>query len=261
MRLSSVPDAAAGWPGRSGLLASLALALLLAPAGAAAAEALSSGDWLTQTPGLAARVWSEPLAVARELARLWQGLPAWPLTGLLFLLLTLWSATGIPGCSVLLLAIGARYGLELGTLLVTLATTLGAAAPFLLSRHWLRERVQARHGALLARVDAVLARHGPVALLALRLAPVLPYQLLNPLMGLSAMPLGRYLLWTALGMAASSAAYVQLGLELGRATQLSDLFAPGLGLALAGLLFLSWGAQRWWRRAQQALPPSPRESS
>lgn len=257
MRPISLPHASASCLGcgMAGLLA-----LLFAPSVLAAGGA-SSSDWLDQLPALLGRIGQDPLGVARELAALWQGLPAWPLAGLLFGLLTLWSATGIPGCSVLLLAIGARYGLGVGTLLVTLATTLGAAAPFLLTRHCLRERVQARHGARMARVDAVLQRHGPVALLALRLAPVLPYQLLNPLMGLSAMPLGRYLLWTAVGMAASSAAYVQMGCELGSARALRDLFAPGLGLALALLLVLSWGAQRWWQRAQQALAPRPEESS
>lgn len=241
------------------LLPALGL-LLFAGTGAAA---LDPGAALPPPATLLGQGLQDPLGLARELALRWQGLPAWPLAVILFTVLTLWSATGVPGCSVLLLAIGARYGLLSGTLLVTLATTLGAAFPFLLSRHLLRERLQARHGLLFARVDAMLSRHGALALLALRLAPVLPYQLLNPLMGLSAMPLGRYLVWTAFGMAASSAAYVQLGRELGQARQLSDLLAPGLGLALAVLLLLSWGAQRWWRQAQQALPPvaAPEETS
>lgn len=205
--------------------------------------------WLAGLPELAAGAWQAPLDTAAALRQSWQGLPGLPLAAVLALLLFVWSGTGIPGCSVILLAVGARFGPLAGTLLVTLATGLGCWPAFALARRWRRPARAGRAGALLARLDLLLDRHGPAVLLLLRLVPVLPYQLLNPVLGLSRLRTRPYLLWSLVGVLPGSWVYVQAGATLGEAQGWADLLDPPLVASAAAFALLVALAQRWWRRA------------
>ncbi|EHR72291.1 hypothetical protein BurJ1DRAFT_3483 [Burkholderiales bacterium JOSHI_001] len=157
------------------------------------------------------------------------------------------SATTLPGCSVLAFAAGPCYGWFVGTLLVVLSSTVGATIPFLLARHLWRERLRARAGPWLARVDAGLARDGLAYLFFLRMAPVIPYPLLNPLLGLTSLRLWPFTWVSALGMTAGSAAYVQAGRALLAPGE--PLLSPALLAALAVIGLLPWALRRWWRLA------------
>ena len=162
------------------------------------------------------------------------------------------SALALPGAAVLALLAGSLWGLLLGTALVLLASTLGATLSFLAARHWWREPLQRRFGDRLAALDAALARQGAWHLLALRLAPVVPYGLLNPLMGLTSMRTSTYFAVSALGMLAGTMAYVYAGLALGSVRSLSGLLQPEVMGALAALALLPWLlrplARRWTAR-------------
>jgi len=173
----------------------------------------------------------------------------------LFLLFTLLSALALPGCSLLALAAGLCYGWLLGTLMVALASTLGATLSFLVARHWLRGAVRRRWGARLTGIEAGLARDGGHYLFSLRLAPVIPYALINPLMGLSAMPVWQFFLVSLLGMLAGSAAYVYAGTLLGSAQAWQEVFSPQLLAALLLLALLPWLARAAWRRARLRVRP------
>lgn len=165
----------------------------------------------------------------------------------LFLLFTLLSALALPGCSVLALVAGLCLGWLPGTFLVVFASTLGATASFLAARHWWRDAVRQRWGHRLSALEKGLARDGAFYLFSLRVAPVIPYALINPLMGLSAMPLRQFFVVSLLGMTAGSAAYVYAGTVLSEAIGWQTLFTPGLITALAALALLPWAA-RWLLR-------------
>lgn len=166
-----------------------------------------------------------------------------------FALFTVMAALAIPGCGLLSLAAGACFGWLGGTLLVLLASTAGATLSFLVARHWLRDAVQRRWGDRLAAVEAGIARDGVFYLVFLRLAPIIPFPLLNPLLGLSKMPTRRFVGASLLGMLAGSAVYVHAGCELARVGSLEGLVSPSVLSALALLVMLPWGLQRWARRA------------
>ena len=187
----------------------------------------------------------------------------WAFVASLFILFTLLSALALPGCSVLALAAGMSMGWLAGTALVVLASTLGATLSFLAARHWWRDAVMQRWGHRLARVEAGLARDGAFFLFSLRVAPVIPYALINPLMGLSAISTRRFFGVSLLGMLAGSAAYVYAGTALGRTQAWADLAAPGLWLALGLLAALPWAA-RWawraWPSAALAARSAPRQA-
>jgi uncharacterized membrane protein YdjX (TVP38/TMEM64 family) len=162
----------------------------------------------------------------------------------LFLVFTVLSALALPGCSVLALAAGLCLGWVPGTLLVVLASTVGATISFLAARHWWRDAVRRRFGHRLAAIEDGLARDGAYYLFSLRVAPVIPYALINPLMGLSAMPLRQFFSVSLLGMLAGSAVYVYAGTALSEASSWGSLFTPGLMSALLALALLPW-MLRW----------------
>ena len=79
------------------------------------------------------------------------------------------------------------------------------------------------------------------------MAPLIPYALLNPLMGLSPMPLRQFFVVSLAGMLAGSAAYVYAGTALAAAQGWGDLLSPPLLAALGGLALLPWLLRAVWR--------------
>ena len=167
------------------------------------------------------------------------------------------TALSLPGAVPLTLAGGALFGLGLGTVVVSFASTLGATLAMLVSRHLLREAVQARFGARLAEVDRGIARDGAFYLFTLRLVPVLPFFAINLLMGLTAMRVWTYAWVSQLGMLAGTLVYVNAGTQLAQLTSLQGIVSPSLlgAFALLGVLPL---AGRWLvstLKARRALAP------
>ena len=154
------------------------------------------------------------------------------------------TALSLPGAVPLTLAGGALFGLGLGTLVVSFASTAGATLAMLVSRHLLREAVQARFGARLAEMDRGIARDGAFYLFTLRLVPVLPFFAINLLMGLTAMRLWTYAWVSQVGMLAGTLVYVNAGAQLAQLTSLKGIVSPGLlgAFVLLGLfpLLVRW---------------------
>ncbi|MFN9448192.1 MAG: TVP38/TMEM64 family protein [Rubrivivax sp.] len=124
------------------------------------------------------------------------------------------SALSLPGCAPLALAAGALWGPWWGSLWITLASALGAMLPFYLARRHGRERLARHYPAQLARLDLGLSRRGLGYLLLLRLVPLVPYTLVNPLMGLTSIRGLPFFVVSALGMWAGSAVYALAGTGL-----------------------------------------------
>jgi uncharacterized membrane protein YdjX (TVP38/TMEM64 family) len=162
------------------------------------------------------------------------------------------SAFTLPGCSVLSLMAGPLFGAVFGTLLVGVASTLGATASFLAARHLVRPAAQARFGYRLQPIEAFLARHGSWSLFMLRLVPVVPFPVLNPMLGITRMPLRAFLMPSLAGLTLGTVPYVWLGLSAQRIGSPSP--AEALPLAAGALLLL---ASLWWlrRRMQKAVTP------
>ncbi len=226
------------WPSRWSAFAALALAItVVALVGCFALGRLPDLAWLqSRHADLQALHAERPLTFA----------------ACLFCCFAALSALALPGCGALALAAGAYFGLAAGTALVLLASTVGATASFLAARHLWRDAVQRRWGHRLAAVEGCLARDGAFYLFSLRVAPLIPYGLVNPLMGLSKMPLGQFFWVSLLGMLAGSAAYVYAGTMLvsqaGGPTGWRELSSPGLVLALVLLAALPCCGRALWRR-------------
>lgn len=232
-RLPAFPAFAACLLLLSALLSAL-LGLLPAAALAQAGSGVDAGGWTS--------AWSEWLRWADWRHRQ----PGWFLLAFV-LLFTLLSAFTLPGCAALSLLAGTWFGAVGGTLVVGLASTLGAMLSFLAARHLLpaawQARLHARWGHRLKQLEAFTRRRSGLWLLGLRLVPVVPFPVLNPLLGLSGMPV-RQFFWPSLaGLTLGSLPYVWAGLSLMDFWRTGD-FAWG-AVAAAGLLLLA--AAAGWR--------------
>lgn len=147
------------------------------------------------------------------------------------------TALSLPGAAVLTLAAGSLFGLLVGTLVASFASSLGATLAFLSSRYLLRDPVRRRFAARLAEVDAGVAREGAFYLFSLRLVPLIPFFAVNLVMGLTGMPARRFYLVSQLGMLAGTVVYVNAGTRLARLDSLRGILSPGLlaSLALLGI--------------------------
>ena len=145
-----------------------------------------------------------------------------------FLIYVLATALSIPGAVVITLAGGAIFGLWLGLLIVSFASTVGATLAFLASRFLLRDWVEARFGQRLADIHLGVDREGGFYLFTLRLIPVVPFFLINLLMGLTRMKTWTYYWVSQLGMRAGTAVYVNAGTQLAQLDSVRGILSPAL---------------------------------
>lgn len=125
----------------------------------------------------------------------------------LYALLTLTPAPA----TVLSIGAGVLFGVPGGVGVVMAGALLGAATAFGLSRTLGRTAVRQVDSDRLRRLDALVARHGLLAVISARLFPLLPFGLLNYACGLTAVRPRDYLLGTAIGSLPPAAVFVTLG--------------------------------------------------
>ncbi|MCF8177225.1 MAG: FAD-dependent oxidoreductase [Sulfuritalea sp.] len=148
-----------------------------------------------------------------------------------FAVYVLVTALSLPGAAIMTLAGGAIFGLWLGTLIVSFASSIGATLAFLVSRFLLRDWVAQRFGQRMAGIDSGIKREGAFYLFTLRLVPAFPFFLVNLLLGLTAMKTRTFYWVSQLGMLAGTLVYVNAGTQLARIDSLSGILSPGLLLS------------------------------
>lgn len=143
------------------------------------------------------------------------------------------AAFSFPGAALLTLLAGAIFGLVLGTIIVSFASTIGATLAFLLARYLLRDSVEKRFSKQVKAIDAGIEKDGAFYLFTLRLVPLFPFFVVNSLMGLTSIKVRTYFFVSQLGMLAGTAVYVNAGTELARLDSLSGILTPPLLLSFA----------------------------
>lgn len=130
----------------------------------------------------------------------------------------------IPG-TVLTLGAGAIYGVVLGSVIVSVASTLGAGAAFLVGRYAAREFVERKieGNETFKSIDEAVAREGGKIVFLTRLSPLFPFSLLNYAYGLTKVNFFSYFIASWIGMMPGTVMYVYIG-SLG-----SDLATAGTG--------------------------------
>jgi pyruvate/2-oxoglutarate dehydrogenase complex dihydrolipoamide dehydrogenase (E3) component/uncharacterized membrane protein YdjX (TVP38/TMEM64 family) len=218
---------------------------------------------LYQHFGLGRLLTLESLKASRDaLALAYQNQP-WLTLGLFFVSYVAATALSIPGALVLTLAAGALFGLWVGLLVVSFASSLGALLAFLSARYLLRDAIQSRFGKSLAPINEGVRKDGVVYLLTLRLVPVFPFWLINLLMGLTPMKASRFYAISQIGMLAGTAVYVNAGTQLAAIQSPADILSPALlgSFVLLGIFpLLAKAAVQWVQsRKVYARWPKPRK--
>ena len=171
------------------------------------------------------------------------------------------TALSFPGAAVLTLAAGAMFGLGLGLLVVSFASSLGALLAFLVARYLLRDAVQARFAKTLAPINEGMQRDGVFYLLTLRLVPVFPFFLVNLLTALTPITAGRFYAVSQLGMLPGTLVFVNAGTQLAAIQSPGDVLSPALwgSFVLLGVFPLLAKAVVGWvqRRKLYARWPRP----
>lgn len=143
------------------------------------------------------------------------------------------TALSLPGAAVMTIAGGALFGLPVGIVAVSIASTVGATLACFFSRFILRDWVQKKLGEKFKAINEGVEKEGAYYLFTARLIPVFPFFIINLAMGLTKMPLFRFFWVSQLGMLAGTAVYVNAGRELGRINSLSGILSPSLILSFA----------------------------
>ena len=143
----------------------------------------------------------------------------------------------LPGATILTLAGGAVFGLLWGTLIVSFASSIGATLAFLAARFLFRDAVNAKFGHLLKEIDAGIARDGAFYLFTLRLVPLIPFFVINLVMGLTILNTRTFYWVSQAGMLAGTLVYVNAGTQLAKIESLSGILSPALvgSFALLGV--------------------------
>jgi uncharacterized membrane protein YdjX (TVP38/TMEM64 family) len=164
----------------------------------------------------------------------------------------------VPG-SWLTLAAGFAYGPFRGLLVALPASVLGSTAAFLLGRTILRAWAAstAKRSVRLRALDSAVTKNGFRLILLLRLSPLVPFNVLNYALSMSAVSLGQYVLASAIGMIPATLMYAYLGSLATAASSLAEAVAHGgrqrIAMEVAGLAATIGAVVVVTRAARQAL--------
>ncbi len=123
------------------------------------------------------------------------------------------AVVAVAPASVLTLAAGALFGPVLGVVVVSLASTTGAALAFLIARHLAREEVmrRLRGDARFTAIDRAIGESGWKIVALLRLSPAVPFNLQNYLYGVTSIRFWPCVLTSWITMLPGTSVYVYIG--------------------------------------------------
>ena len=154
--------------------------------------------------------------------------------GLIYIAVT---GLSLPGATLLTLAGGAVFGFLWGSLIISFASSIGATLAFLAARFLFRDLVNAKFTHQLKEIEVGFAKDGAFYLFSLRLVPLIPFFVINLLMGLTSIKAWTFYWVSQLGMFAGTLVYVNAGTQLNRIDSLSNILSPVLvgSFALLGI--------------------------
>jgi uncharacterized membrane protein YdjX (TVP38/TMEM64 family) len=163
----------------------------------------------------------------------------------------------VPG-PLLAAASGLLFGTAVGTPVTIASATLGATLAFSVSRWWAGDAVVALGGPRLLAMRAWVGRNGFMSIFYSRLAPGVPYNLVNYAAGLTPVILRTFAAATLIGVAPRAFAYTALGGSLGNLRSPEGIAALTVLvlMASAGLALVARDVRRARRARAVALAQS-----
>lgn len=140
------------------------------------------------------------------------------------------TALSLPGAALMTLLAGALFGLLVGVLLVSFASSIGATLAFLVARFLIGKSLQEKYGDsdILKKINDGMSNEGAFYLFTMRLIPAIPFFLINLLMALTKIPALTFYWVSQVGMLAGTVVFVYAGTELAKIESTSDILSPTL---------------------------------
>ena len=147
------------------------------------------------------------------------------------------TALSLPGATVMTLVGGALFGLWLGFVMVSFASTIGATLAFLVARFFLHDYIQKQFGDKLTSINRGIKKDGAFYLFTLRLVPLFPFFIINLVMGLTPIKTATFYIVSQIGMLAGTFVYVNAGTQIAKIDSMKGILSPGLlfSFALLGI--------------------------
>lgn len=143
----------------------------------------------------------------------------------------------IPG-SALTLGAGAIFGVVRGSIIVSVGSTLGATAAFLVGRYiardWIARKIEKNEK--FAAIDQAVGSEGWKIVGLTRLSPIFPFSMLNYAYGLTRVSLRDYVLASWIGMMPGTIMYVYLGSLARLGIEAQSATTAQTALKIVGLL-------------------------
>lgn len=138
------------------------------------------------------------------------------------------TAASIPGALVLTLVGGAIFGFAVGTGVVLVSATIGATIAFLVARYLFDDLVQKKMGERVAKIRESFQKEGALYLFSMRLVPVIPFFVINLVMGLTSIRTAVFFFASLVGMAPGTMVFVNAGTQLAKLDSVKGLLSPTL---------------------------------
>ena len=147
------------------------------------------------------------------------------------------TALSLPGAALMTIAAGAFFGLVVGTIVVSFASSLGATLAFLISRFLLKESIEKKFASKLEPINKGLEKEGAFYLFSLRLVPIFPFFVVNLVMGVTKLPVITFYWVSQVGMFIGTVVYVNAGTQISQLQSIDDILSFNLliSFALLGL--------------------------
>ena len=144
------------------------------------------------------------------------------------------TSCSLPVAGALSVASGIVFGAITGLVISLLAATLGGTVALYSSRYLFHDLVKRRFPAQIDLVNKGMDKEGAFYLFGMRMIPIIPFGLLNLLMGLTSMPVPVFMLATLFGMVPVLLILTYTGSQLGdiETFSVAAVFTPGVILSL-----------------------------
>lgn len=143
---------------------------------------------------------------------------------------------GFPGTPLTLLS-GSLFGNFVGTIIAIIGNTLGATLAFSVSRYLLRDYVQNKfisNNKLIKKYETRLETKPMATVMLLRIIPIFPFNALNFLLGISNIPIKKYIIGSFIGMIPGTFMFVYFGESIRMLNWINIVFA------IVGIILLTY---------------------
>jgi uncharacterized membrane protein YdjX (TVP38/TMEM64 family) len=133
---------------------------------------------------------------------------------------------------------GPLFGLVGGSIIVSIASTLGGGLAFLVARYGLRDYFLSSYQGQMTTITSGFQQKGWWYLVSMRLNPFFPFFIANIAMAFTSMSFGTYMLISFVAMVPGNIVYVNAGLRLTEIESAADIISPSIAVSLVLLCVL-----------------------